>query len=174
MPRHRSKGPKTEASERGAMKLNVREDRLNTPSVLIKDGGAAIREARLRARAEFPQRFSLHVFPFRRAVGPVRSDADSRALPPFQCRRALKLLPPPDSRPRQNPIGKENEEFRRFRTVPLAKKRPEERLSNWRRSPGRNRCQHTARAARRRLPLGSEHWASAGDVRKDGRSAVNA
>ena len=97
------KDRKREASERGAMKLNVREDRLNTPSVLIKDGGAAIREARLRARAEFPQRFSLHVFPFRRAVGPVRSDADSRALPPFQCRRALKLLPPPDSRPRQKP-----------------------------------------------------------------------
>ena len=85
------------------MKLNVREDRLNTPSVLIKDGGAAIREARLGARAEFPRRFSLHVFPFRRAGGRVRSDADLRAPPPFQCRRALKLLPPPDSRPRQKP-----------------------------------------------------------------------
>lgn len=97
------KDRKREASERGAMKLNVRDRRQKAPSVLIRDGGAASREARLRARAEFPLRFSLHVFLFRRAVGPVRSDADSRAPPPFQCRRALKLLPPPDSRPRQKP-----------------------------------------------------------------------
>ena len=43
------------------MKLNVREGRLKALSVLIKDGGAASREAHLRARAEFPRRFSLHV-----------------------------------------------------------------------------------------------------------------
>ena len=85
------------------MKLNVREGRLKALSVLIKDGAAASREAHLRARAEFPRRFSLHVFPFRRAGGRVRSDADLRAPPPFQCRRALKLLPPLGSRPRQKP-----------------------------------------------------------------------